>query len=821
MRILVHPHDLAMGGSQMNAIDLAHGLVRRGHDVCVYGRPGVLVERIERLGLEFVRAPEPRHRPGREIVADLRRLVAERRLDVLHGYEWPPGLECHLASRGTDAVAVTTVMSMAVAPFLPRTMPLVVGTEQIAAAERRAGRTLVSVLEPPVDTVENAPGLDLDVAAFRARWLPGDRPTVVCVTRLARELKLEGLLSAVDAVGRLALEQRRRGEPPVRLLVVGDGPARAEVAQAAARVEGLVGAGTVVLTGELADPRPAYAVADVALGMGGSALRAMAFATPLVVQGERGFFRLLDEESAPDFLWTGWYGVGGPADPAAALADLLRDLLADPGRRTRLGALGRDLVQRRFSLTAATVRQEEIFARALAASGPGGPVSGAATGLAADVVAGVRFGRYYAAKRVRRALGTRAADDFNSRPVAAAAEPPPRPPGPVADASAPTAPGAWLWFPGVSYDGVTGTDKQLVTALARHRPVIWVDPPLSWRDPRRPSWRARAAQTLPGGVVRVRSVVPPGVTRPVLRDIARLLTSRNARRAVRASGLALDAVLVSTPEQHLPRWAGAATRLYYETDDFVAGAGLLGHSVGHLRRNRSRNLARSHAVLGVTEQILASIGAGAKGHVLPNGCDAALFGAAGETDEGAGCPGIDLPGPVVGVVGQLNERLDLDLLEAVADSGTSLLLVGPRYEQDATTRSRLDALLARPTVQWIDRRPYAEMPGLLGRLAVGLTPYTRSDFNRGSFPLKTLDYLAAGLPVVSTDLPSARALGAPDVLLATGPKEFLAATRRALELAGDADGVAARRRFAAQHSWSARAGRLVEIAHIVHGDTTT
>src|ERR1700680_2468459 len=67
-----------------------------------------------------------------------------------------------------------------------------------------------------------------------------------------------------------------------------------------------------VLTGELQDPRSAYAAANVVLGMGGSALRGMAFGKPLIVQGERGFWELVTLESTLTFLRPGWEG-GGPS----------------------------------------------------------------------------------------------------------------------------------------------------------------------------------------------------------------------------------------------------------------------------------------------------------------------------------------------------------------------------------------------------------------------------------------------------------------------------------------------------------------------------
>ena len=49
MRILVYPHDLGIGGSQLNAIELAAAVQRLGHEVIVYGRPGPRTRHIGEL----------------------------------------------------------------------------------------------------------------------------------------------------------------------------------------------------------------------------------------------------------------------------------------------------------------------------------------------------------------------------------------------------------------------------------------------------------------------------------------------------------------------------------------------------------------------------------------------------------------------------------------------------------------------------------------------------------------------------------------------------------------------------------------------------
>jgi glycosyltransferase involved in cell wall biosynthesis len=343
------------------------------------------------------------------VIHRLRELVEDRRFDVLHGYEWPPALEAWFATSkpGCPAVAVATVMSMAVAPFLPGTIPLVVGTKQIAEWERRRGRRRITTIEPPVDLTFNDPTAECGRLAFETQYnISSEDLTVVTVTRLAHELKLEGLLTAIETISTLAEER------PARLLIVGDGPARDTVQLSADRVNARARREIVTLTGEMSDPRPAYATGDVHLAMGSSALRALSFAKPVIVQGERGFFALMTPENLPDFEWAGWYGIGpsiesGPAQLRQALDDAL-----DPEFRGRLGRFGRVVAERNYSLEAATERQIAVYQEALALPDTGGMSPTSLTTFFS------RYGAYALSRRVARLVGTARSDDFNSRPVA-------------------------------------------------------------------------------------------------------------------------------------------------------------------------------------------------------------------------------------------------------------------------------------------------------------------------------------------------------------------------------------------------------------------
>ncbi|MCI4677047.1 glycosyltransferase family 4 protein [Rhodoblastus acidophilus] len=411
MRVLVYPHSMELGGSQMNAIQIAGALRDRGHEVAVISDPGPLVARVAAMGLEHIELPSRRSRPSPGVARLLRDLVGARAFDVVHGWEWPPILDAFFGvGLPGRAAVVGTVMSMSVPAFLPRRIPLTLGTEAIRLAAVAGGHRRAALLEPPIDAEADRP--QLDSGAFRgALGVAPDEILIGIVCRLAPDLKLEGLLSACRAVRALA-----ESGAPVRLAIVGDGAARGQVAAEAEAANAALGRPIVMLTGEMADPRPCYAAADIVLGQGGSALRGMAFAKPVVVVGEDGFSELLTPGSAPIFLHQGWYGLGpgSQGSGAPALQEALRRLISSPPLRAELGRFGRRLVEARFSLTGAAQTMERIY---LAVAGEPAPAGARALDA---LFCGSRVLSYKLERRYMRWMGRAAADDANARAKIAA-----------------------------------------------------------------------------------------------------------------------------------------------------------------------------------------------------------------------------------------------------------------------------------------------------------------------------------------------------------------------------------------------------------------
>ncbi|MFI6445820.1 glycosyltransferase family 4 protein [Kitasatospora sp. NPDC050543] len=370
VRVLVHLNNLTLGGAQLNAVDIARTLRDRGHDPLLFAQgvagPAPLVGLAAGHGLEIVVAGGP-DTPAAEVRRRLNRAAAEHGSRLLHAWEVRAARNSYFGpGRYGRLPVVTTFYGIRMLRGLPRHQPLVLGLGALMGDGRAFGHRDVRLIEPPVNTVTDAPG-QADGAAFRREHgIADDELLLAIVTRLVPDLEKDrGAARTVEAV-------RQLDDPRVRLVIVGAGPSLELLRTRAAGANAALGRQAVLVPGQLADPRPAYQAADVVLGMGGSALRGLAFAKPVIVHGAAGYTAVhepgpLVEPHASRCMYGFGAGQGSPVE----LAGQLRALLDDPERRARLGGWGREWVVGRFSLESVSTAFEELYARVLAH--PAGP----------------------------------------------------------------------------------------------------------------------------------------------------------------------------------------------------------------------------------------------------------------------------------------------------------------------------------------------------------------------------------------------------------------------------------------------------------------
>ena len=346
MKILVFSHRLEIGGTQVNAIEIASGLRDfHGHDVVLFATPGPMVRFAKEKGLRFIPAPDSYLHPSLARMRALLGVVRREKPDLLHVWDWWQVIDAFYAVHLVKRVPmVVSDMMMDLTRILPKYVPTTFGIPALVEQARRSGRRHVDLLTPPVDVAINAPNA-VDPRPFIERFeLRDDQINIVTVSRLATHLKGESLVRSIEAVRHLGREF------PLRLLIVGEGAARAELEQLARQANAELGRAAVVLTGALLDPRAAYAAASIVIGMGGSSLRGLAFAKPLIVVGEGGFAEIFDATTAEMFYHRGMYGRGrGDAD-SERLTQCVRKLVDGSTALPELGQFGRRFVVERFSL---------------------------------------------------------------------------------------------------------------------------------------------------------------------------------------------------------------------------------------------------------------------------------------------------------------------------------------------------------------------------------------------------------------------------------------------------------------------------------------
>lgn len=358
---------------------------------------------------------------------------------------------------------------------------------------------------------------------------------------------------------------------------------------------------------------------------------------------------------------------------------------------------------------------------------------------------------------------------------------------------------------GTSWDGAWLSEKHLALQLSRVVPVLFVDPPVSVLTPlKKPALRESTTRPrlrmIQKNLARLTPMTTPGVSRPGLHRIAEWATRRAIARAVRELSVRAQAIVVGSLDDVFDS-CDAKVKVLYGTDDWITGGDLMGISSNWLRRRERLQLESADVVIAVSEQLAARWSTKARSVlVIPNGCDTDHFSTV-DTQQPA--EEVTLSDPIAGFIGHLSERIDIGVLERIAESGASLLLVGPR--QLTFNLDRMTALLAHSNVQWVGPQPFERLPSFMRRIAVGLTPYTDSDFNRSSDPLKTLEYLAAGRPAVVTDLPSAHRVPHDLIEICTGTESFVERTLEILAREPDTALSKRRKEYAQSQNWAARA----------------
>jgi UDP-galactopyranose mutase len=154
-----------------------------------------------------------------------------------------------------------------------------------------------------------------------------------------------------------------------------------------------------------------------------------------------------------------------------------------------------------------------------------------------------------------------------------------------------------------------------------------------------------------------------------------------------------------------------------------------------------------------------------------------------------------IPRPRIGFAGVIDERMNIELLDAVAQlrPDFQFVMIGPVVKIDPA------ALPKHRNIHWLGGKAYKELPAYLAGWDVAMLPFAHNESTRFISPTKTPEYLAAGKPVVSTSITDVVRPYAVEKLvrIADTPEEFIAA----IEACMTAD--------ARSHEWRSRVDKAL------------
>jgi glycosyltransferase involved in cell wall biosynthesis len=306
--------------------------------------------------------------------------------------------------------------------------------------------------------------------------------------------------------------------------------------------------------------------------------------------------------------------------------------------------------------------------------------------------------------------------------------------------------------------------NHLMRLLARRNRVLWVNS-IGYRTPT-PSRAdaARALRKLKQAMCPVREVEPnlfvlspvaiPSYGSSWVRAVNRVCLRAQVRRAMRRLGFSRVINWVFNPAAAvIAGTLDEETLVYHCVDEYAAFSGVSSASLAQLEKSL---LARAKLVITSSRPLFDGKRVANPHTVLiRHGVDHEHFRRALDPDTTVPREISRLPRPVIGYFGLISsDWVDVGLMEQVARRlpSASIVMLG-KVAMDVSSLTRL------PNVHLLGRKPYESLPAYCKGFDVAVIPFPINPATMNANPLKAREYLAAGIPVVSTAIPEVEELG--------------------------------------------------------------
>ncbi len=376
----------------------------------------------------------------------------------------------------------------------------------------------------------------------------------------------------------------------------------------------------------------------------------------------------------------------------------------------------------------------------------------------------------------------------------------------------------FLSFSMNSWEDLWQSRHQVMSRLARDHKVLFVSPPFYVHDVLSRSRRA----TLPkSGLLQrennLHTLVPPkwlfeNHRFDALNRFSAYLRELQVHRILRNLGFHDVVLFLWNPRYaDLPGRFSEKVSCYYVDEEFTSYYDLSKEEKQSIRKKEDALLERVDLVFANGSALLEQKSSFGNAFNVPMGVDFDLFSKALLPETAVSPDLAALPSPRIGYVGNVNDKVDFELLYNLAcrRKSWSIVLVGPVSIRTPEFAAHFEKLKTLPNVFHLGFKPIGELPNYVKGLDVCLMCYRTDGWAYFGYPLKLHEYLAGGKPVVSSDLPSIREFDGLIRIVHTDDEWM-----KAIELSlsdNESDTVQKRVRVASQNTWDERV-RVIEEA---------
>lgn len=162
--------------------------------------------------------------------------------------------------------------------------------------------------------------------------------------------------------------------------------------------------------------------------------------------------------------------------------------------------------------------------------------------------------------------------------------------------------------------------------------------------------------------------------------------------------------------------------------------------------------------------------------------------------------------PVIGYYGALARWFDYGLVRQAAQKHPDwdFVLIGPNHDNTLMASN----ILSIPNIHWLGARDYSQLPNYLRYFTVATIPFLVNSITLATSPIKLFEYMAAGKPIVTSDMPECRKY--PGVFVARDTKEFIDHLEQALTLINDPAYLQQLYQTAQANTWEVRVRQIVD-----------